>query len=89
MRPPSEMVSCLMREWVHWLTIRRTHLRVPQHDLAPITHTPGFTIAGDMKNPSPPDSQSSGQPLDTQDIPCADGVVWCKRQIGSLPSHGF
>ncbi|VDL85303.1 unnamed protein product [Schistocephalus solidus] len=88
-RPPSEPVSCLMWEWAHWLTCQRTRLRAPQHNLAPITHTPVFTYSGDMEQPSPSDSQSTGQPLDTQNIQWADGVVWCKRQIGSLPSHGF
>ncbi|VDL85448.1 unnamed protein product [Schistocephalus solidus] len=34
-------------------------------DLAPKTHTPGFTNSGDMEQPSPSDSQSTGQPLDT------------------------
>ncbi|VDL94520.1 unnamed protein product [Schistocephalus solidus] len=38
-RTPSEPVSCLMWEWVHWLTGRHTRLRAPQHDLASITHT--------------------------------------------------
>ncbi|VDM01221.1 unnamed protein product [Schistocephalus solidus] len=88
-RPPSEAVSRLLRVWAHWLTGRRTRLRAPQHDLAPIMHTPGFTNSGDMKEPSPSDSQSTGQPLDTQHILWANGVVWCKRQTGSLPSHGF
>ncbi|VDL89070.1 unnamed protein product [Schistocephalus solidus] len=60
-----EQVSCLMWEWAHWLTGRRTRLRAPQHDLAPIMHTPGFTKSGDMEEPSPSDSQSTGQPLDT------------------------
>ncbi|VDL96988.1 unnamed protein product [Schistocephalus solidus] len=101
-----------MWKWAHWLTDRRTRLHVPQYDLAPITHTPGFTYPGDMEEPSPSDSESTGQPLDTNstytgptawsgvsvrlaDFPAkehihwADGVVWCKRQIGSLPSHGF
>ncbi|VDM00545.1 unnamed protein product [Schistocephalus solidus] len=73
-----------MWEKVDWLTDQRTRLRAPQHDLNPITHTPGFTNSGDMEQPSPSDSQSTGQPLDTQ-----HGVVWCKRPIGSLPSHGF
>ncbi|VDM04447.1 unnamed protein product [Schistocephalus solidus] len=45
--------------------------------------------AGDMEEPSPSDSQSTGQSLDTQHINWADGVVWCKRQIGSIPSKGF
>ncbi|VDM01294.1 unnamed protein product [Schistocephalus solidus] len=54
-----------MWEWAHWLTGRRTRLRAHQPDLAPITHTPGFTKSGDMAEPSPPDSQSTGQPLDT------------------------
>uniref|UniRef100_A0A183TQF4 CELR2 protein n=1 Tax=Schistocephalus solidus TaxID=70667 RepID=A0A183TQF4_SCHSO len=52
-------------EWAHWLTGRRTRLRAPQHDLAPITHTTGFTYSGDMEESSPSDSQSTGQPLDT------------------------
>ncbi|VDM04321.1 unnamed protein product [Schistocephalus solidus] len=38
---------------VHWLTGRRIRLRAPQHDLVPITHTPGFTYSGDMEEPSP------------------------------------
>ncbi|VDM05789.1 unnamed protein product [Schistocephalus solidus] len=62
--PPSEPVSCLMWEWAHWLPGRCTRLSAPQHDLAPITHTPGFTQSGDMEEPSPSDSQSTGQPLD-------------------------
>ncbi|VDL89088.1 unnamed protein product [Schistocephalus solidus] len=49
----------------HWLTDRRTHLRAPQHDLAPIMHTPGLTNSGDMEQPSPFDSQSTVQSLDT------------------------
>ncbi|VDL90696.1 unnamed protein product [Schistocephalus solidus] len=88
-QPPSEPVSRLMWEWAHWLTGRRTRLHVPQHDLALIMHTPGFTYSGDMEEPSPSDSQSTGQPLGTQHIHWADGVVWCKRQIGNLSSHGF
>ncbi|VDL89554.1 unnamed protein product [Schistocephalus solidus] len=44
---------------------RRIRLDAPQHDLASITHTPGFTYSGDMEEPSPSDSQSTGQPLDT------------------------
>ncbi|VDL91305.1 unnamed protein product [Schistocephalus solidus] len=64
-RPPSEPVSCLMWEWTHWLTGQRTRLRTPQHDVAPITHSPGFTKSEDMKEPLPSDSQSTGQPLDT------------------------
>ncbi|VDL85445.1 unnamed protein product [Schistocephalus solidus] len=64
---------------------RRTCLRAPQHDLAPITHTPESAYpsshaparpgphnahtrihnSGDMEEPSPSDSQSTGQPLDT------------------------
>ncbi|VDL91408.1 unnamed protein product [Schistocephalus solidus] len=87
--PPSEAVSCMMWEWAHWLMGRRTRLRSLQHNLAPITHTPGFTKPGDMEEPSPPDFQSTGQPLDTQHIHWADGMVRCKRQIGSLPSPGF
>ncbi|VDL90091.1 unnamed protein product [Schistocephalus solidus] len=57
--------ASLMWELAHWLTGRRTRLRAKQHDLAPITHTPGFTYSGDMEKPSPSDSQSTGQPLDT------------------------
>ncbi|VDL94572.1 unnamed protein product [Schistocephalus solidus] len=53
-----------MWEWAHWLTGWCTHLRAPQHDLAPIMDTPGFTKAGDMEKPSPSDSQPTGQPLD-------------------------
>ncbi|VDM01643.1 unnamed protein product [Schistocephalus solidus] len=87
--PPSEPVSCLMWELAHWLTGRHTRLRAPHHDLVPITHTPGFTKSGDMDEPSPSDYQSTGQPLDTQNIRWAENVVWCKRQIGSLPSHEF
>ncbi|VDL95998.1 unnamed protein product [Schistocephalus solidus] len=34
--PLSEPVTCLMWKSAHWLTDRRTRLRVPQHDLAPI-----------------------------------------------------
>ncbi|VDL98434.1 unnamed protein product [Schistocephalus solidus] len=49
-----------MWEWAHWLTARRTRLRAPQHDLAPITHT-----SVDMEEPSPSDSQFTDQPLDT------------------------
>ncbi|VDL98092.1 unnamed protein product [Schistocephalus solidus] len=78
-----------MWEWAHWLTSRRTRLRARQHDLAPITYTPGFTYSGDVEEPSPSDSQSNGQPLDTQHIHWANGVVWYKRQIGSLQGHGF
>ncbi|VDM06579.1 unnamed protein product [Schistocephalus solidus] len=78
-----------MWEWALWLTGRRTRLRAPHHDLAPITHTPGFTYLGEMEEPSPPVSESTSQPLDTQHIHWADGVVWFKRQIDSLPSHGF
>ncbi|VDM04300.1 unnamed protein product [Schistocephalus solidus] len=55
----------LMGEWAHWLTGRRTRFRAPQHDLAPITHTPGFTNSGEKEEPSPYDAQSTGQPLDT------------------------
>ncbi|VDL92484.1 unnamed protein product [Schistocephalus solidus] len=69
--PMSEPVSCLMWEWVHWLMDGRTRLRAPQHDLAPITHIPGFTYSGDMEEPSPSDSQSTGQPLDTHTEPTA------------------
>ncbi|VDM03208.1 unnamed protein product [Schistocephalus solidus] len=65
LRPLSEPVSCLMWEWAHWLTDQRTRLRAPQHDMDPITHTPGFTYSGDMEEPSPSDSQSTGQPLGT------------------------
>ncbi|VDL88560.1 unnamed protein product [Schistocephalus solidus] len=64
-RPPPEPVSCLMWEWAHWLTDRRTRLRAQQHDLAPLTYTPGFIYSGDMEEPSPFDSQSTGQPLET------------------------
>ncbi|VDL88803.1 unnamed protein product [Schistocephalus solidus] len=78
-----------MWEWAHWLTNRRARLRAPQHYLAPITHTPGLTYSWDMEQPSPSDSQFTGQSFVTQHIQRADGVVWCKRQIGSLPSHGF
>ncbi|VDL93780.1 unnamed protein product [Schistocephalus solidus] len=88
-QPLSEPVSCLMWEGAHWLTGWRTRLRAPQQELAPITHTPGFTYSGDMEEPSPSDSQSTGQSLDTRHIHWADGVVWCKRQIGSLPTPGF
>ncbi|VDM00616.1 unnamed protein product [Schistocephalus solidus] len=52
-----------MWEWAHRLTGRRTRLRAPQYDLASITHTPGFTKSGDMEEPSPSGSQSTGQPL--------------------------
>ncbi|VDL93697.1 unnamed protein product [Schistocephalus solidus] len=48
-----------MWEWAHWLTGRRTRIRAPQHDMAPIT--PGFTYSGDMEEPSPSDSQSPKQ----------------------------
>ncbi|VDL98793.1 unnamed protein product [Schistocephalus solidus] len=54
-----------MWEWAHWLTGRRTRLAAPQHDLASITHTPGFNYSGDVEEPSPPDSQSTGQPFET------------------------
>ncbi|VDM05273.1 unnamed protein product [Schistocephalus solidus] len=67
--------ASLMWEWAYWLTGRRTRLRAPQHDLSPVTHTPGFTKAGDMEEPSPSDSKSTGQPLDTHRIHWADGVV--------------
>ncbi|VDM04905.1 unnamed protein product [Schistocephalus solidus] len=87
--PPSKPVSCLMWEWAHWLTDRRTRIRAPKHDLTPITNTPGFPKSEDMEEPLPSDSQSTGQPLDTQHIHWAYGVNWYKRQIGSLPSHGF
>ncbi|VDL92417.1 unnamed protein product [Schistocephalus solidus] len=73
--PPSEPVSCLMWQWAYWLTGRRTRLRAPQHDLAAVTHTPGFTKSGDMEDPSPSDSQATGQPLDTQHMHWADGVA--------------
>ncbi|VDL95649.1 unnamed protein product [Schistocephalus solidus] len=53
-----------MWELVHWLTGQRNRLREPQHDLAPITHTPGFNNSEDMEEPSPSDSQSIGQPFD-------------------------
>ncbi|VDL92220.1 unnamed protein product [Schistocephalus solidus] len=49
--------------------------RAPQHDLAPKTHTPGFIYSGDMEEPSPSASQSTGQPLDTQQMHWADGMV--------------
>ncbi|VDL93890.1 unnamed protein product [Schistocephalus solidus] len=64
--PPSEPVSCLMWKLVHWLMVRRTRLRPPRYDLAPITHTPGFTKPEDVDEPSPSDSQSTGQPLNAQ-----------------------
>ncbi|VDM00735.1 unnamed protein product [Schistocephalus solidus] len=63
-KPPPEPVSCLMWEWAHSLTGRRARLRGPQHYLSPITHTPGFTYLGNKEEPSPSDSQSTGQPLD-------------------------
>ncbi|VDL95983.1 unnamed protein product [Schistocephalus solidus] len=88
----SEPVSCLMWEWAHWLTDRRTRLRAPQHDLAPITHTPGFTNSGDMEQPSPSDSQSTGQPLDTHSTytePTAwSGNVYDRLLVMRLSLHG-
>ncbi|VDM04159.1 unnamed protein product [Schistocephalus solidus] len=87
--PPSEPVSCLMWEWAHWMTGQRTRLRAPQHDLAPISHTPGFTKSGDVEEPWPSESQSTGQPLITYNTHWAGSVVWCKHKIGSLPSYGF
>ncbi|VDL97898.1 unnamed protein product [Schistocephalus solidus] len=69
---------------------QRTRLRAPQHDLAPITHKPEFTKSGDMEEPSPSDFQSTGQTTrHTQNLRWADDVFCGKRQIGSLPSHGF
>ncbi|VDL87257.1 unnamed protein product [Schistocephalus solidus] len=76
-------------EWAHWLTGGRTRLRAPQHDLAPITHTPGFTNSGDMEEPSPSDSQSTRQPLDTQSTytgPTALSGVTAPSQL-HLPQH--
>ncbi|VDM03223.1 unnamed protein product [Schistocephalus solidus] len=64
--PPPEPVICLMWERAHWLTGRRTRLRAPRRDLTLITHTPGLTKPGYMEEPSPSDSQSSGQPLNAQ-----------------------
>uniref|UniRef100_A0A0X3PKJ2 Uncharacterized protein n=1 Tax=Schistocephalus solidus TaxID=70667 RepID=A0A0X3PKJ2_SCHSO len=43
-------------EWAHWRTGWRTLLRAPLHDMAPITHTTGFTYSGDIEEPSPSDS---------------------------------
>ncbi|VDL90127.1 unnamed protein product [Schistocephalus solidus] len=65
-RPPSEPVICLMWDLAHGLTARCNRLRAPQHDLAPITHTPGFTKSADMEEPWLPDSQSTGRPFQAQ-----------------------
>ncbi|VDL92335.1 unnamed protein product [Schistocephalus solidus] len=43
--------------------------------MAPIMGTPGFTKSGDVEEPSLSDSQSTGQPLDTQHIHWADGMI--------------
>ncbi|VDM00348.1 unnamed protein product [Schistocephalus solidus] len=67
-----------MWEWAHWLTCCHSPLRAPQHDLALITHTPGFTKAGDMKEPSPSDSQSTAQPLITH-REYAELTMWSAR----------
>ncbi|VDL97435.1 unnamed protein product [Schistocephalus solidus] len=66
------------------MMVRHTRLRAPQHDLALIMHTPGFTKPWDMEEPSPSGSQSTGQPHNAH---WADGVVLCKRQIGGHRSH--
>ncbi|VDL93507.1 unnamed protein product [Schistocephalus solidus] len=86
---PSKPARALIWEWAHWLTGRRTRFLSPQHDLAPITHTPEFIKYGGMEEPFPSDSQSTRQSFDTQNIQWTNGVNCCKRQIGSLPSNGF
>ncbi|VDL97127.1 unnamed protein product [Schistocephalus solidus] len=84
-KPPSEPVGCLMWEWAHWLTGRRARLHAPRHDLAPITHTSVFTKPGDMEEPSPSDSQSTGQSLNAQRT--EPTVICRKRQIDSFSKH--
>ncbi|VDL88508.1 unnamed protein product [Schistocephalus solidus] len=42
-----------------------------------------------MEEPSASDSQSTGQPLETHSTLTANGIVWCKSQLGSLPSQGL
>ncbi|VDL96363.1 unnamed protein product [Schistocephalus solidus] len=60
-RPTSEPVSSLMWERAHWLTGRRTLLCASQHNLDHIRHSPGFTKPREMEEPSPSDTQSTGQ----------------------------
>ncbi|VDL98359.1 unnamed protein product [Schistocephalus solidus] len=78
----------MMWEWVHWLTGRRTRLRAPQHHLAPITRTPGFTYSGDMEEPSPSDSQSTDQPLDTHST-YTEPTAWSGRSKRVFTLMGF
>ncbi|VDL87745.1 unnamed protein product, partial [Schistocephalus solidus] len=69
-----------MWEWAHWLMDRRTRLRAPQYDLAPKAHTPGFTNSGDMEQPSPSDSKSTGETIDTH-ITYTEPTAWSSGSV--------